>query len=339
MDEAVGDAGTGGGEPAPTRARARRSGLVTGACWLVTAPGLGWAVIRLLGVERGALVQLLAFTPYLAAWTLIPLVLTLILCRWRAAAAAGLTAAVLVGVVAPRALLDAGPPADGPTLRLLTANLLAGAADPDAVLRLVREHRVDVLALQEFTPQAQQQLHRQGLPALLPYRQATPEAGTTGSALYSRFPLTGGGTRRNEGGFNQAHGSLAVPGAPPVLAESAHPMAPYAVHVLPYWWTDLRAQPPATPDGPLRVLAGDFNATLDHAPLRRLLDTGYVDAADAVGAGLTGTWGPYDGDPIPPVAIDHVLVDRRIAVRAVTVHPLPGSDHRAVFAELRLPPR
>ncbi|HEX7746662.1 MAG TPA: endonuclease/exonuclease/phosphatase family protein, partial [Micromonosporaceae bacterium] len=223
--------------------------------------------------------------------------------------------------------------------RLLTANLLAGAADSAEVVRLVRTHRVDVLTLQEFTPRAQEQLHRNGLTALLPYRQATPEAGTTGSAVYSRFPLTKGGTRRNEGGFNQAYGSLAVPGAPPVLAESAHPMAPYAISVLPSWWRDLRAQPRAMPEGPLRVLAGDFNATLDHAALRALLDTGYVDAAAAAGAGLAGTWGPYDGDPIPPVVIDHVLVDRRIGVRAVSVHPLPGSDHRAVFAELRLPPR
>jgi endonuclease/exonuclease/phosphatase (EEP) superfamily protein YafD len=316
-----------------------RGRLVTAACWLVTAPGVAWAAIRLFGLERGGLVQLLAFTPYLAAWSLVPLVLALLLRRWPVAAAAGLATVALAAVVAPRALVDAGPAAAGPTVRLLTANLLAGAADTAEVVRLVRANRVDVLALQEFTPSTQERLHRGGLTALLPYRQATPEEGTTGSALYSRFPLAGAGTRRNEGGFNQAYGSLVVPGAPPVLAESVHPMAPYALSMLPYWRTDLRAQPRATPEGPLRVLAGDFNATLDHAPLRALLDSGYVDAADAVGAGLTGTWGPYDGDPIPPVVIDHVLVDRRIAVRTVTVHPLSGSDHRAVFAELRLPQR
>jgi endonuclease/exonuclease/phosphatase family metal-dependent hydrolase len=38
-----------------------------------------------------------------------------------------------------------------------------------------------------------------------------------------------------------------------------------------------------------------------------------------------------------PLTIDHVLVDRRAAVHRVTVHDLPGSDHRAVFADLRLP--
>jgi endonuclease/exonuclease/phosphatase (EEP) superfamily protein YafD len=135
----------------------------------------------------------------------------------------------------------------------------------------------------------------------------------------------------------QAYGTVAAPAGAPVIVESAHPMSPYPLSVLRWWWTDLRTQPAATPGGDLRILAGDFNATLDHAPLRALLATGYVDAADAVGAGLTGTWGPYDGDLIPPVTIDHVLCDRRIAVHEVAVYPMPGSDHRAVLAELRLP--
>ncbi|WDZ88043.1 endonuclease/exonuclease/phosphatase family protein [Micromonospora cathayae] len=307
-------------------------------CWIAVAPGLAWAAVRLPGLERGALVQAVAFTPYVAAWTLLPLVLALALRRWWPAAVAALTAVALVAVVAPRALPATQPATDGPTLRLLTANLLAGAGDAATLVRLVRDERVDVLAVQEFTPDAQADLDRLGLADLLPHRQLNAEVGTTGSGLYARFPLADVGTRRNAGfGFSQAYGTLAVPGAPPVRVESAHPAAPHAPSVVPDWRTDLTAQPPATPDGPLSILAGDFNATLDHALLRDLIATGYVDAADAVGAGLAGTWGPYDGDPIPPVTIDHVLVDRRIAVRAVRVSGLPGSDHRPVLAELRLP--
>ena len=33
----------------------------------------------------------------------------------------------------------------------------------------------------------------------------------------------------------------------------------------------------------------------------------------------------------------YVLADERIGVRAVSVHSIPGTDHRAVFAVLRLP--
>lgn len=318
----------------------RRRIVTTALCWLTVAPGLIWAVIRLIGVDRGYLAQLLAFTPYVAAWTPLPLLLTLALRRWWPAGVAAVTTLALIAVVAPRVLPDQGSAAAGPTLRVLTANVLGGGADPDRVVDLVRIHGVDILALQEFTPSTQAALDRLGLATLLPHRQLNPEAhGAGGSALYSRFPLTESGSRRNTSafGFSQTYATVLVPGAPPLLVESVHPGPPAELAAVDDWWNDLTAQQPATPDGPLRILAGDFNATLDHAPLRALLDTGYVDAAETTGDGLTGTWGPYDGDLIPPVTIDHILLDRRITVDEVSVHPTPGSDHRAVFAEVRIP--
>ncbi len=91
--------------------------------------------------------------------------------------------------------------------------------------------------------------------------------------------------------------------------------------------------------GPMRVVAGDFNATLDQSEFRDLLDRGYRDAADARGDGLIPTW-PAAGPQLPPpITIDHVLVDDRAGVEDYSVHDLPGSDHRAVFASLALGPR
>ncbi|WP_433118499.1 endonuclease/exonuclease/phosphatase family protein [Micromonospora sp. CA-246542] len=323
--------------PAPTRRRLIRTAL----CWVVVGPTAAWAAVRLAGLDRGPLVQALAFTPYVAGVSVLALGLSVALRRWWPAAVAALAVVALLGVVAPRALAAPQPTATGPTIRLLTANLLAGAADASALVELVRRHRVDVLAVQEFTPDAQAALDRLGLDRLLPHRQLNAQDGTPGSGLYSRWPISDVGIRHNRGqggwGFSQAYGTVAVPGAPPVRVESAHPSAPSALDQVEAWRTDLTAQPPATPDGELRILAGDFNATLDHGPLRALLRTGYVDAADATGKGLTGTWGPYDGDLIPPVTIDHVLVDRRIAVNELKVLPLPKSDHRPVLATLRLP--
>ncbi|WP_341721157.1 endonuclease/exonuclease/phosphatase family protein [Micromonospora sp. FIMYZ51] len=302
-------------------------------------PAATWLAVRLLGIERGPLVQLVAFTPYVLIGSLGPLVLALALRRRWPASVAAVTTVALLAVVAPRALPTPQPPADGPTLRLLTANLLVGSADPQTLVDLVRTERVDVLVVQEFTPAAAAGLDRLGLDRLLPYRQLNPMEGSPGSGLYARHPISDGGIRqlRAAWGFTQAYATVAVPGAPPVRVESAHPAAPYALDQVGAWRADLAAQPAATPDGALSILAGDFNATLDHAPLRDLIDTGYTDAAASVGAGLAGTWGPYDGALIPPVTIDHVLVDRRIAVRDVAVRPLPGSDHRMVLAELTLP--
>ena len=86
-----------------------------------------------------------------------------------------------------------------------------------------------------------------------------------------------------------------------------------------------------------RILAGDFNATLDHAQFRRLLRRGYADAASQAGHGLSLTWGPQPDRRLTLLAIDHVLIDRRCAVVTTSAHWLAGSDHRALYAELRLP--
>ena len=228
----------------------------------------------------------------------------------------------------------------GPTIRVLSANLRYGEGDAATVVRLVREQRVDVLALQEFTPEAQQSLAAAGLDALLPEHALVAWQGVAGSAIYSRFPLRDDGGRANPGGFRQARATLTVPGAAAVLMESVHPVAPTSRPPRRTASPGSRAEPAATPDGPVRLLIGDFNATLDHAALRRLLDTGYRDAASVVGQGMTPTW-PYYGPRTglyPKITIDHVLADPRIGVTRVAVFPVPLTDHRAVLAELVLPP-
>ena len=69
-----------------------------------------------------------------------------------------------------------------------------------------------------------------------------------------------------------------------------------------------------------------------------MLDRGYVDAADAAGAGLKPTWpAPPKQRRALPLTIDHILVDRRARVERVTVVEIPRTDHRAVIAVLRLP--
>jgi endonuclease/exonuclease/phosphatase (EEP) superfamily protein YafD len=312
-----------------------RLGMVLAA--LFVAPFAAWAVVRLSGLERGwPLVPLMAFTPYAGAASALPLITAVALRCWPVAVVAALTTLALAWCVLPRAIGRADPGSDRPRLRVLTNNLLWGTADPDEVLALVRQHHVDLLALQEYTPAAEKALHSAGMAELLQYRVTHPLDEPGGSALYSRFPLTDHGYRALPPNFGQSRATLRVPGAGDVLVESVHPASPSTAGWLRHWRTGLSAQPPAMRDGPVRILLGDFNATLDHAPLRRLLRTGYRCAAGSVGAGLAGTW-PYDGTRLPRVAIDHVLVDRRVAVHAVSVHRVTGTDHRAVLAELGLP--
>src|SRR3954469_19665473 len=106
----------------------RPAGRAAGAAlvWLLVLPGLLWAAVRLGGWERGPLVQLFAFTPYVAAWS-VPLALAALLRRrWLPGAFAVVAALALTAALLPRALADRQPAARGPQLRVMTANMLAG---------------------------------------------------------------------------------------------------------------------------------------------------------------------------------------------------------------------
>jgi len=303
---------------------------------VLVLPGLIWAAIRLFGLERGWLVQLMAFTPYVAAAVWVPVVIALVARRWLVAAIGAVAALVLAACVLPRAIPDRDRgPSTGFDLTVMTINMYIGQADPGAIVRLVRKDDVSILAVQEFTTPAKDGLAAAGLDQLLPYNALAddPAHGTTGSGLYSRFPMTWRGDDQGAGGNLQAFATIQPPHGRALDVQSAHPLAPFDSSALPFWRADLAAEPVPDPAGPPRILLGDFNSTLDHEPVRALIRRGYRDAADAVGAGLLPTWGTH----VPPITLDHVLVDKRIGVREVSVHRIAKSDHRAVIATLTVP--
>jgi endonuclease/exonuclease/phosphatase (EEP) superfamily protein YafD len=322
------------------------------AVWPPLAALAGWTMVRASGAERWTLpVQLMAFTPYVAATALAlpPVAAAMALAsrgrgsrsrRWSPVVLSTLVAVALAWCVLPRAVADAPTAADramGPVLRVMTSNLLFGSATVADIVRIVSERKVDLLAVQELTPQSAEALGASPLVDLLPYRVVRAELGAGGSGLYSRFPLRGEEDAWFPGGFARVRARVDVPGAQPVAMESVHTYAPVSADATADWTAGFAALPPAPRSGPVGVLLGDFNATLDHAPMRRLLGTGYRDAAATMGTGLVPTW-PFDGRAVPRVTIDHVLADRRVGIRAASVHRVPGSDHRAVLAELVLPP-
>jgi endonuclease/exonuclease/phosphatase (EEP) superfamily protein YafD len=153
-------------------------------------------------------------------------------------------------------------------------------------------------------------------------------------AIWSRRPFAG--TDAVPGSFEQPAVRLAGTGRPDVEIVAVHAMPPAVSPAQVRAWTaDLAGLPSPVP-GVLRVLAGDFNATLDHAALRGMLARGYVDAARASGRGWGWTWRPLRVPP-PRLTLDHVLVDPRIGVAALAIASVRGSDHRALVADLVLP--
>ncbi|GLW97036.1 endonuclease/exonuclease/phosphatase family protein [Microtetraspora sp. NBRC 16547] len=324
----------------PAEKRARR-GWVSVLVWASIVPLAAWAALRLVpGDVHFQWIRAVAFTPYVALASVAVPLLALLSRRWAALVVSLVVAGTLAACVLPRAVPGGNPTAAGPPLRVLSANLLMGGVPPGTLIRLVRDLRADVLTLQELTPSAVAGLRDVGLGELLPYHVEVPGEGAHGSGIYSRFPLTPGQLIRF-GVFRQATATVDVPGAPRVSIVSVHPCAPRYADRRRCWAEGLAALP--LPDGPVRILAGDFNATLDHARMRRLLDAGYHDAAATTGEGLATTW-PYrpwhfNGWSIPPVTLDHILVDPRVAVGSFAVHRLALTDHLAVFAELTLPAR
>ncbi|GAB1821650.1 endonuclease/exonuclease/phosphatase family protein [Herbidospora sp. RD11066] len=313
---------------------------VTVVVWVITAGFGGWAVLRLIPGDVGFFwVQLVAFTPYVALLAVLPVGLALVTRRWAAASVALVVLLVLGMLVVPRMLGENAPGGAGPRLRVLSMNLLVGAVPGDEVVRLVREVGADVVAFQELTPAAVEAMESAGIGELLPHQVMEARPGTGGSGIYSRFPATKVGLL-DHGRFGQIIGRLDVDGKVVELV-SVHPCAPYVSSSHNCWADGLDALPRA--GGTTKVLAGDFNATLDHARVRDLLGSGYRDAADLTGNGLKTTWPVlprtfHDLLPIPPVALDHVMVDASTAVLAFSTHVLPATDHKAVFAELELPP-
>ncbi|MGN9845047.1 endonuclease/exonuclease/phosphatase family protein [Nonomuraea sp. H19] len=311
-------------------------GVRTWVSWIVVVPFALWAAVRLSGFEPDwPWVPVVAYTPYATAAVVVSGLLAVLLKRRAPGTVALVAVLALVPAVLPRALTDGNPDAKGPVLRVLAANLLVGRADTAELMRLVDRLRPDVLALQEFTPDAMRRLDEAGVRTALPHAVTQPLPGVGGSAVYARHPLTAGKTIKL-GGFGQARAWLRHPGGARVEIVSVHPCAPKRYGRQPCWQAGLEALPRG--GGALRVLAGDFNATLDHLPMRDLLAAGYRDAADVMGKGFEATW-PQEGSSVkvPGVTIDHVLADSRMAVRAFEVLSLRHTDHRPVFAELRLP--
>ncbi|HEY2796102.1 MAG TPA: endonuclease/exonuclease/phosphatase family protein, partial [Micromonosporaceae bacterium] len=327
----------------PVRSR-RRWRLIPGRrltiviTWLLVLAWAGFAVVRIFGWERTWILDVaMPFTPYLALATILPLGLALALRRWNALAIAALTAIALATVFIPRAFGQADP-GHGPTLRVMSQNMKIGAADPATVVGLVRSHHIDLLAVDEFTPQADDALTAAGLTSLLPFSATHPLPGATGSAIYSRYPLSDPGYQNLAGGFGQEYATVTVPRALPLVVVAVHTRAPALAGEQTDWARSIAQQPAATPHGAVRMLAGDFNATFDQKPLRTLLATGYVDVASQLGDGMKTTW-PYDGRWIPPVPVtlDHFFVDPRIGCVSFGTQTVKGTDHRAIFAVVTLP--
>lgn len=302
--------------------------------WAVVVPVLVWAPIRLLGLEHEyPLVALMAFTPYVAVLALFACGIAVALRNWAAGLLAGIAAVCLLATIVPRTIAGDVADASGQrTFTVLSANVHRGTADPATLIAMIDRLDPDLLSVQELTPRYEQALRRAGIHRRLPETVLSLRGGASGAGLYSRLPLRSL-PERAPFGFRLPRAQAELPGGGRVRVVGVHPYPPKEGFIG-VWRAALRSLPSSGRGAPW-VLAGDFNATLDQAELRDVLDRGYRDAGDVTGKGLLPTWPAHWGFP-PYVTIDHVLADTRLGIAEYGVWNLPGSDHNAVWAVLTL---
>ncbi len=306
---------------------------------LLLAPALLLTLLRLTDPTQARLIQAVTFTPVAAFLyaAVLALLLSMMAVRRTHAVLYSVTAGLaLVGLVlhavwfAPQLVGDVPEPApDAEPVVVMTSNLLRGAADGTDLMAQVREVDVDLLVVNEITISSLAELEQAGLREVLPFREGNPAADGVGSGtmVFSTRPTV----LRDV--LDTQLGALVVDTGELRLI-AVHPLSP----VWPDGWRDdhdqvLAAVKEYTPD----LVAGDFNATPDHRPMRALDEAGYRDSVDVVNGGFQPTW-PVNGlfgllgflGPVAP--IDHVLVSDGWAVTSTRTLQIEGTDHKPVVA-------
>lgn len=313
--------------------------LVTIVGVLAVAVAVVGLVSRYAPIRSNGLLVVVAASPYLMAAGPVGTILLGLGRQWVLTVLAACLSVVIIGVQLPRYIGTKTGAVPDATVRVMSANLLYGRADPRVVVELARDS-ADVLVVQEMTPQLAKGMSAAGLDDTFPHRVIDPRPRGEGIGIWSRHPIS---VSAAVSGYMlpMLSARIQVPGVvrdPTVVA--VHLAAPW-VQPVGLWRQDIERLPSTLCElareagGGAVIVAGDMNATYDMRPFRRLLSDGYRDAAEQAGAGLTFTFPNRRWYP-PMIGIDHVLVHNCAATSARTV-VVPGSDHRGLIVAVDVP--
>jgi endonuclease/exonuclease/phosphatase (EEP) superfamily protein YafD len=328
----------------PGRTRPRVSPWRLAVSLLVVAAAAVAVLPDLLGLDRrGPFAQLISFRPALLAGLAMLVVGAGVAAGvrrrgWTLACGLLVVATVASVLVLPR-LLGGGtvPESDAPTrpaLTVLAFNTYEGQADVKALADLIRQTRPDLIALPEsagrfrdklaplvdgyrFAPSQDRGRDVQGVTAAIRADLGDVGVQVDRSTGFPSVTVSGGGLGSLR--FVAFHSIAPTPGEIPEWSSD--------LGTLGRWCTGQQR-------GPV-IVAGDFNATLDHSVFREAI-SGCQDSAERTGDGLVGTWPSRLPRWLGP-QIDHVLVTGGITPETFAVYDIPGSDHRAVLTRLLLP--
>ncbi|MFB7417750.1 endonuclease/exonuclease/phosphatase family protein [Streptomyces sp. NPDC056121] len=279
--------------------------------------------------------QLLAFLPWLLAPTGVALLLTVLARRrlgmvWGVAVLGALAWYIEPYGKNPKDAAASGPPVA--EVRVLSSNVQFGRGT-ESLVAAVRRERPGLVFVEECDYGCQDTLRRELPRADFPYRQAVEAGGSQGSVILSRYPLKAAAG---------VPGTMGMPGAVAdvkghdVRVQLAHPMPPLPRQVG-LWRSELGALRDFAAAGRSQptILAGDFNATQDHAAFRRILDAGLHDSAGLTGKSRAPSW-PSRLRPPLGTQIDHVLVSEEFSPLTARFVELADTDHRALLVDLTM---
>jgi len=207
----------------------------------------------------------------------------------------------------------------------MTANLLVGHAEVDALAAQVRQFAPDVIFFQEYTPAKAAKLETL-LGPMYPFRVEGMRDHAFGEAIYSKIAFVSEPelypheSIRAQGSLvGRAGGDVGIwdPqiraviefGGTEIVLQNVHYAPPihssYLLEqrIMTEWlcdWLSREARPV--------IIAGDFNSTQTSVNLVELRGAGLIDSRSAASRGWAGTWPAVGLPSMLPVAIDHVLV-------------------------------
>lgn len=226
-----------------------------------------------------------------------------------------------------------GQPEVGGSVTVMTVNLYYGRADLGELTDRLAQQRPDILVLQEVTSATAYTIGSEDWRSLLPFRVGEPDDAwfPTNMMLLSRYPLESVVPTSPESPIHVVRAQLPTAVLTIVAVHATNPTVSVQT-----WRSEIATVTDAvrryshTPT----IAIGDFNAVREHEPMGHLLSSGMKDAAEVAGVGWLPTY-PADSW-MPLIAIDHVLVNRRVSAAAVWTWRLPGTDHLGLTARLIL---
>ncbi len=243
---------------------------------------------------------------------------------------------------------DALPQKTDESVRVLSWNTAGAAVSADTIAGVIADQQIDVVSLPETSEEVGEQIaimmRDAGRPMWVHHVNIHPDVPDGPQAWQTTILISADlgeysvidSSRDGSSNTGSVPSAVAMPvdGTGPTIV-AVHAVAPRQ-NAMPQWRSDLEWIADQCPEGEF-ILAGDFNATLDHMASFGV-DGGTMgrcaDAAASTGNGMIGTW-PAALPRLAGAPIDHIMSSPEWkASGTLVLEDSGGSDHRALVAQL-----